>query len=175
MKAAGQHYLNMKIVNIGDNQNAGIEKDTLRENLTVIEKWCTDNGISIFYGAIGKSSLTEILWKESGESDWEKYLQTASKAGIKIIVVDMIQNSIDTNDPNVRGFMELLEGEELKGFKDAVKSIKNRTGQIAFLKLTFIKENAMYGYSQFTDWVDDYLTVDTAFAVEDEDEDEEEY
>ena len=141
--------------------------DALRDNRTVIENWCKDNDISIFYGTIDENAATEVSWTGIINTDWEKYLAILKRTNTKILIIDIDINDIEITDEEILAYKEILEDQD---YEDALKVIKKTNGQITSILLSFIHENVCYSYSQFATWYDEYIFIQDLFRDEEDDE-----
>lgn len=136
-----------------------MSKDLLPETLSLIEKWCNANGVFVFYGSVEKTFFTKVSWDVKFMNDWEKFLQFIKITSTPILIVDIITNNLDINDENIKDYREGLEDDELNDFEKSIKVVKKNQGFIAYYELSFISDNVCYSYTHLTDWVDDFLII----------------
>lgn len=149
-------------------------KDNLKETLSKIETWCSQNDISIFYGSIDKNKATKVNWERSGKDDWEKYLNVLKKAGSGILTVTITRNELPVMEDMIDDYITGLEEDEKQEFESALSVIKKNNGQIAYFKLTFFECSISYSYQEEADWIDKYKMVLEAYMFDDDDNELEE-
>jgi hypothetical protein len=146
--------------------------DNLKKLLGSIKTWCNDNGIAIFYGSVDYNAGTEVSWLRQSEDDWMKFLLVLERTGAKLLIVNIIYNDLEPDDPTIMEYKTNLESDDRIEYEQALKTLREHHGEIAGLNLSFIYNTACYTYSESPEWSEDYLTVQQAFAAQ---EDFEEY
>lgn len=142
--------------------------DKLKNIIESIQKWCKDNDISIFYGAVDKNFGTEVSWKKETDDDWSKYLSIFKKTDTKILIINEIKNETEVNDPTIIEYKQMLNNDDRIEYEEALKVIKNTKGHVAYFNLTFNYNNVCYNYSQLSDWAEEFMIIQEAFSTEDE-------
>lgn len=142
--------------------------DKLKKLLESIITWCNDNGIAIFYGSVDYNAGTEVSWLRQSEDDWMKFLLVLEKTGAKLLIVNILLNEIDPEDPAIVEYKNNLDSDDRIEYEQALKSLREHHGEIAALNLSFIYNTACYTYSESPDWSEDYLIVQKAFAAQED-------
>lgn len=149
-----------------------MEKNILKETISNIDKWCFENNIATFYGSIDESSLTEVSWTKSQDTDWQKYLEASKRIGAKVIIVDVTINETDTDNEEFIAYKESLEGADLREYEVALKVVEKNKGHTVYFDLCFISDNVCYKYTHEANWIDDYILVLDAIGFMNDDDDD---
>jgi hypothetical protein len=138
--------------------------DELNEKLKEIKSWCESNNISIFQGIIEREDFHVIEWSVKKDTDWKKFLQIAQKNNINTIIIfemfyepedfesdtEMYNKLIETN-PELMDTIK-LDDETLKEINLSLKELENRTNQMLYYGLYWIKESICYEYYESAEW-----------------------
>jgi hypothetical protein len=149
-----------------------IYKDTLKNSVEKIVKFCNDNGISIFYGTVDENVSNEASWDESEINNLGKYLETIKKTETKIIILDIGINEIEEED--FESFEDSLkdnDDEELvKDFENSIKIVKDTNGYVFEFTISYFYHNVSYSLNTRADWFDHYEEMyDNIFSSDYED------
>ncbi|MFA6925158.1 MAG: hypothetical protein WC223_13015 [Bacteroidales bacterium] len=144
--------------------------DKLKDTLNLIEKWCNDNNVAVFYGAIDENIASEVSWTIIDESDWKKYLETITKISNKILIIDITINCLDNEELLL--FKDSLTGDELREFNDSVSLVIKNKEQVASFELIYFSDNVSYIYRQDSEWYEDFSFVQNILLGDDDDDDD---
>ena len=144
---------------------------------TEIEKFLAAEIFVVFHGYSRLSSEVPVVhWDCDRHPDFRCFLQTASAAGVRMVVFHHREFSAEY----IEDALERLEAsevaaEEHRGFERRIKDLKAYEGFTCAIELSFDHQSRVYAYNLRTDWYEDLLDIlDEIDAFQgDEDEDEE--
>ena len=140
-------------------------KHKLRDEITTLQKWCKENNLSIFYGTPDKNNISEVLWDSEEDGDLARYLSIFKNTDIKILIINIVKNDIDSEDEEISNYQATLAEEEKEAFNDALKTIKKNRGQIVSFELVFFYNNVSYEFVEYANWSEDYYTILEAYDI----------
>jgi hypothetical protein len=152
-----------------------LDLETLRKEMQAhLEK----SGMPIFFGHHRMlDSLIQVSWDTEGHPDFREFLETAHKAGAKLVVFNQEAFQLDQIDEA----LEELENsdftrEEKRHFESRLKQLQAYEGFTCSLQLSFALEGRLYLFELRTDWYDSMRDIlsELELAAEPFDEEEEE-
>jgi len=152
-----------------------IDLETLRKEMQAhLEK----SGMPIFFGYHRMlDSLIQVSWDTESHPDFREFLETARKAGAKLVVFNQEAFQLDQIDEA----LEELENsdftrEEKRHFESRLKQLQAYEGFTCSLQLSFALEGRLYLYELRTDWYDSMRDIlsELELAADPFDEEEEE-
>jgi hypothetical protein len=130
-----------------------LDLETLRKEMQAhLEK----SGTPIFYGYHRMlDSLIQVSWDTERHPDFREFLDTARKAGAKLIIFNQEAFQLDQIDEA----LEELETadftrEEKRNFETKLKQLQAYEGFTCSLQLSFALEGRLYLFELHTDWYD---------------------
>jgi hypothetical protein len=150
-----------------------VDLETLR---TEIVAYLEESGIAVFYGYHRMpDSPIQVEWDTARHPDFREFLETARKAGLKLIVFNHQAFSLD----QIEEALEQLDDseftrEEKRTYEKRLRELQGYEGFTCSIGLSFTMEGRVYLYELHTDW---YETLNEILAeldaVMDDDSEEE--
>jgi hypothetical protein len=114
------------------------------------------SGTAIFYGYHRMlDSLIQVTWDTGRHPDFREFLETASKAGAKLIVFNQEAFQLDQIDEALEGLEESdFTREEKRSYETRLKQLQAYEGFTCVLQLSFALEGRLYLFELHTDWYD---------------------
>jgi hypothetical protein len=132
--------------------------DTLKREIL---EYLEGNGFVVFHGRPGGlEGLPMIVWDSERYPDYQIFLDTARKAGSKLIVFA----SRDFDESEIEEALEQLEDSDLESaaqrdLERRVRALRSYHGITCSLELAFDHEARLYVYELRPDWYEEFLSL----------------
>jgi len=132
--------------------------ETLRAE---IQSFLNESNLAVFYGQYRiADALEHVSWDTERHSDYRKFLETAGKAGVKLIVFNQQAFSLDLID----GALDQLEEcdftrEEKRQYESRLRQLQAYEGFTSSLQLSFTLGLLVYLYEVHTDWYEAFTDI----------------
>lgn len=129
----------------------------LKNRIKEIIDWCDQNNITIFYGYVDDGgSNSKVYWDNEVEKEHVKFLETAKKLNVSLIVLNEIKNKWNSDNEEITQMREYLDEDELIDLNEKLEKIKPFKEETVYFDLTFIKDSTFFEFSERAEWADDY-------------------
>ena len=129
----------------------------LKNKIKEIIDWCDQNDITIFYGYVDdESSNSKVYWDNDVENGQLKFLETAKKLNVSLIILNEIKNTWDSDNEEITQLKDYLDEDELNDLNEKLKKLKPFKGETVYFDITFIKDNTFFEFSERAKWADDF-------------------
>ena len=132
--------------------------ETLRSEM---QAYLDESGMTIFYGYYRiPDALLQVSWDTERHADFRGFLETAKRAGIKLIVFNQQAFSLDQIDA---AFDQLEEcdftREEKRQYETRLRQLQAYEGFTSLLELSFTLESRIYVFEVKTDWYEAFADI----------------
>jgi hypothetical protein len=145
--------------------------DTLkREILDYLES----SGFAIFRSSPGGlEGLPLVLWDTEHYPDYQTFLETARKAGAKLVMFATREFTSSDVDELLEQVGECdLPRDEQRDYESRLRGLRDFEGVTCSLELAFDYHSRLYVYEVQPDWYEDFLTVEDEIVTRMADDDD---
>jgi hypothetical protein len=138
--------------------------DTLkREILDYLES----REFAVFRSAPGTLDGTQmVLWDAENYPDYQMFLETAAKLGVKLILFATREfGSSDIDDLGEQLETLTIDRDDQREYQSRLGKLRKYEGQTCSLELAFNHEQRLYVYEIQPDWFEEFLTVEDEIAA----------
>ena len=131
-------------------------------------------GFAIFHGSPGGlEGLPLVLWDVEHHPDYQMFLDTARKTGVKL----MIFASREFESSDIDDLLEQLEEcdlsrEEQREYERRLKELRIFEGVTCSLELAFDCDSRLYVYEVQPDWYEEFLNLEDEITTRSCDDDD---
>lgn len=141
-----------------------VNLDTLkREVLDYLES----SGFAVFHSAPGAlEGLPMVLWDTERYPDYQIFLETAQKAGTKLVLFASREFEPDEIDEALEDLEEAeLTAEERRDFERRLRDFRPFEGVTCSLEMGFDYHSRLYVYEVQPDWYEDFVNTCDEIAL----------
>lgn len=122
-----------------------------------IDSCLQKSSLATFYGFATFSESETIYWDVARHPDFRFFLQSAEKAGVRLVVFNQEQFSLDEIDSGTEQLEESnLSREDKRSIENRIRELQKFEGFTARLELSFCLENRNYVFQIQADWYRDW-------------------
>lgn len=130
-----------------------LDLENLRKEM---QAYLEKSGTAIFYGYHRMlDSLIQVTWDTERHPDFRQFLETANKAGAKLIIFNQEAFQLDQIDHALEQLEDAdFTREEKRSYETRLKQLQAYEGFTCVLQLSFSLEGRLYLFELHTDWYD---------------------
>lgn len=138
--------------------------DTLKQEIAA---YLEHSEFAIFRSAPGAlEGQTMVLWDAERYPDYQMFLDTARKAGAKMILFASCEFEAPEIDDAIEELDECdLTREERRDLESRLGALRGHEGVTCSIELAFDHNARMYVYEIRPDWYDEFLSIGEEIAV----------
>jgi hypothetical protein len=146
----------------------GIELDL---NLDTLKREILDyletREFAVFRSAPGTLDGSQmVLWDAENYPDYQMFLETAAKLGVKLILFATREFGADDIDDLGEQLETLtIDRDDQREYQSRLGKLRKYEGQTCSLELAFNHEQRLYVYEIQPDWFEEFLTVEDEIAA----------
>ena len=148
--------------------------DTLK---TEIEKYLEQEGLAVFYGySRALESMPAVYWDCDQYPDYQRFVQAAKIAGVKLIVFHQREFTADQVDDTLEQLAGCdLPRDDYRAFERKLNDMRVYDGFICALELSFDHQGRVFLFDLRTEWYEelsDIIDEIQVLTADTDDEDE---
>lgn len=142
-----------------------------------IQAHLQNSSLAVFQGVLGMNEHPSMFWDTQREPDFRKYLETAEKAGVRMVVFDHDQFTQDEIDDAFESLDDCgFTRDERRSYETRMRELQKYEGFTSRVELVFALDGKMYAYrvqaEWYTEWRELVGELDFVTDVEEEGEDQ---
>jgi hypothetical protein len=109
----------------------------------------------------GLDGIPMVLWDAEREPDYQKFLDVATKSGVKIVLFATAAFEASDLEDLEEHLGELdLPRDEMREYKNRIRDLRAHLGKTCSLELGFSCEQRLYVYDVQPDWYDEFVELE---------------
>lgn len=134
-----------------------IDLETLKAE---IQTHLDGSGLAVFLGVRASQPQSSFYWDTEREPDFHKFLETAQKAGVKLVTFDYDQFTQDEIDEAFESLDDCgFSRDERRQYENRMRELRKYEGFTSRVELSFTVDGVFYGYRRQAEWYSDWLDV----------------
>ncbi len=133
----------------------------LKDKIIKIESHCNSNSISLFRGTFDDTNFSIVNWETFSQTekqnDLDKYLQSTTIVGSKILVLYTEENDFDFHE--LEKIIKDSDEEEKEVLLKSFEIVKNNKDDVPFFELAFFYNNICFRFSELSDWMNNFIEI----------------
>jgi hypothetical protein len=125
-----------------------------------IQAFLDTSDLAVFHGVRTTPPQNSFYWDTEREPDFRKFLDTARKAGVKLVTFDFDQFTQDEIDEAFDSLDDCgFSREERRQYENRMKELRKYEGFTSRVELSFTFDGVFYWFRRQSEWYTEWLDV----------------